>query len=699
MKVTIGGDRLGSGGNQKQELKNYERSTHNLSQKWKSSMTCGALYPFLVIPAMKNDVFEIDLDAAARTIPTKGPLFASFKLQVDVFQCPIRLYQGILHNNPVDIGLKMSKVKFPVIETRTYFNANEEKNKIGAFNNSCLLKYLGISGIGRPTSTATGGYIQRRFNAIPMLAYYDIFKTYYANKQETNAYVITGEPADEEVQVTSYDFQMNGNWIPIYAPSVPIPITSQMSGAFNLKFNGEPTKTGIEDADFFVFHNRTQDTEEMHLLTDFDDIQININGSDVGVYIPNFSEQVANVLSDFQAGDDLWATISFGAQAANKYNTLVIKPFSLKNIDDMREALLSYNSLNNVFEITGFSEDNGIWGRDSGQDSTGLPYFANCDFVNSEAVDEDPTATGGTTINKLPLNGIVLKTYQSDIFNNWVKTDWITGDNGIAEITAVATTGGEFTIDSLNLAEKLYNLLNRIAVSGNTYQDWETAVYGEGKHRHIESPIYCGGMSSEVVFEEIIQSAPADGEPLGTLGGRGTLLGKKGGNITIKCDEASFIIGIASLTPRVDYTQGNEFYMTDLMTMDDFHKPALDGIGFQNLIGERMAFFDTAIINNSQAVSTRSIVGKVPAWLEYMTAIDKAFGDFAELDGKGFMVLNRNYEVADNGTIKDATTYVDPKKYNYAFAYTELDAQNFWVQINSKVIARRKMSAKQIPNI
>ena len=29
------------------------------------------------------------------------------------------------------------------------------------------------------------------------------------------------------------------------------------------------------------------------------------------------------------------------------------------------------------------------------------------------------------------LGGLVLKTYDSDVFNNWVKTDWIDGENGI----------------------------------------------------------------------------------------------------------------------------------------------------------------------------------------------------------------------------------------------------------------------------
>ena len=34
--------------------------------------------------------------------------------------------------------------------------------------------------------------------------------------------------------------------------------------------------------------------------------------------------------------------------------------------------------------------------------------------------------------------GLVVKTYQSDICQNWINTEWIDGDDGINKITAVA---------------------------------------------------------------------------------------------------------------------------------------------------------------------------------------------------------------------------------------------------------------------
>ena len=87
-----------------------------------------------------------------------------------------------------------------------------------------------------------------------------------------------------------------------------------------------------------------------------------------------------------------------------------------------------------------------------------------------------------------------------------------------------------------------------------------------------------------------------------------------------------------------------------------------------------------------------------------MTNINRTFGNFAINDNEAFMVLNRNYEMNPSAKtfetkIADLTTYIDPVKYNYIFAETNLDAMNFWVQTKFDIKVRRLISAKQIPNL
>ena len=116
---TRGGDRLGSGQKMQVGLHEYERSTHDLGYIFRTSMAAGTLVPFLLQPAMPGDTFDIDLNALIHTLPAVGPLFGSAKLQLDVYQIPMRLYMRELQMNKLEIGRDMSKVQFPQIRLRT----------------------------------------------------------------------------------------------------------------------------------------------------------------------------------------------------------------------------------------------------------------------------------------------------------------------------------------------------------------------------------------------------------------------------------------------------------------------------------------------------------------------------------------------------------------------------------------------------
>ena len=85
-----------------------------------------------------------------------------------------------------------------------------------------------------------------------------------------------------------------------------------------------------------------------------------------------------------------------------------------------------------------------------------------------------------------------------------------------------------------------------------------------------------------------------------------------------------------------------------------------------------------------------------------MTNYNKTYGTFAENGNEAFMVLNRIFEPKNGdytSTEIDNTSYIDPSKYNYIFAETSPESQNFWVQIGFGIESRRVMSAKQIPNL
>ena len=190
VQKNIGKNTIGDNQKMSVSLHDYQMSTHDLSTIVRNTQSPGTLVPNLCLVGQKGDTFDIDIDANVLTHPTTGPLFGSFKLEHHVYTAPVRLYNSWLHNNRTKIGLNMAQVKLPQITVTlnaTYDNAITEDNQWTQINPSCLLAYLGIRGYanlsGVPTKTATK-------NAVPILAYYDIFKNFYANTQEDNFYII-----------------------------------------------------------------------------------------------------------------------------------------------------------------------------------------------------------------------------------------------------------------------------------------------------------------------------------------------------------------------------------------------------------------------------------------------------------------------------------------------------------------------------
>lgn len=655
IKKNIGKNTLGDGKKMQVDLRTYNRSTHDMSYAWRNTQGVGTLVPCFKQLALPGDTFDIDIDAKVLTHPTVGPLFGSYKFQVDFFVAPIRLYQAMLHNNALNIGLDMSKVKLPkytvgVLNTME----DDDPNYKNQIHPSCVLAYLGRRGYGRKYSGEARQ--QYNINAVPLYAYLDIFKNYYANKQEEKFYYLAQSLSVE----TQWDATTK------IVPNVDnYPQKYTVTGGSLALMNTSETaaKQGVYIfGNFYIYQDGSSKYERTEYTYDQLSLYASgaVNGSNYVFTFPSKTDGTGLPAYEF---------LEFKGEAG-----LQIKECDLSELDEIREALLGAG--NNETKV---NQSGKILGTQN--ESKVFKYFN--DLFGGSAYEY---------ATKYANQGLLLKTHMSDMYTNWINTEWVDGDNGISAITAVSTAGDEFTIDSLNLAKKVYDMLNRIAVSGGSYRDWIETVYTSDFTIHAETPIYEGGMSDEIVFQEVVSNSATEDEPLGTLAGRGTLAGnRKGGKLHIKINEPAYIIGICSITPRVDYCQGND-WDTRLDTMNDLHKPQLDGIGYQDVMLNDIAWWS----------NEHTSYGKTVAWINYMTNVNKTYGNFAIEDNEAFMVLNRYFDNATPGnweTSLNTTSYINPNDFNYTFAETSLEAQNFWVQLGFGVKARRVMSAKQIPNL
>ena len=259
-------------------------------------------------------------------------------------------------------------------------------------------------------------------NAIPYIGYWDIYKNYYANKQEVNGVMIHTENYSGGT-ITSCEVMRGDETIDLVNPagdgSVTLTVLPQIGDVMMLV--GE--------------------------LLDFENIVFdNTNNPITTIWQPNGKVTNKNGLTQLN-----WICYAT-AVSTQVYNTgeqidpltvanqIQLYKFPLANIDKMREDILA-----------SLQEDE---------------YFV---------IDEETYAPYGKPLKKLASGhmcsifsqeGLALKTYQSDIFNNWLNSEWIDGSTGINAISAISVIDDKITVDKINMANKVYNLLNRIAVAG-----------------------------------------------------------------------------------------------------------------------------------------------------------------------------------------------------------------------------------------
>ena len=313
-------------------------------------MGVGTLVPCFKQVALPGDTFDIQIDAKVLTHPTIGPLFGSYKMQIDFFTCPMRLYMAPLHNNALNVGLDMSKVKMPVI------SINKKANETKGFSKSSILSYLGWRGIDYNTST-----IATR-NALPLLSYLDIFKNYYANKQEELFYALTTGGTIYNMDFSQVAWKNGGGTI-----------LTMAYGSMNYQYkpnykyaikNGAKTISEEEVNEYFEITGET---------------------SGLTIRLKNGKEY------DWGTKDTKFQLILNGKGS-------IPSSFDLSELDKLREGLLKQGYSQSIISDT---------------TSYGCEYLAKILGKNQDEMLQVQNAN----------SGLLLKTLQSDIFNNWVKTE------------------------------------------------------------------------------------------------------------------------------------------------------------------------------------------------------------------------------------------------------------------------------------
>lgn len=338
--------------------------------------------------------------------------------------------------------------------------------------------------------------------------------------------------------------------------------------------------------------------------------------------------------------------------------------------------------------------------------------------------------------------GICNSTYMPDQFMNYLDNDVIAQIRSTAKVMVQdwdVQEGANITIDDLRFANHLHRYLELNLLGGRgRFSDWLRATWAVDIDTGIYRPEYLGSMTTWLQFQDVVsqsntlaQDAGAnDLTGLGELGGRGFGHGK-GKKRKFHFNENGTFMVLMTMVPEIDYGQGLRKSLCKTMWSDKF-VPQLDGIGFQDIsLSEVVSVPNYATLNIGTVQSPEYVdgysawssltvdenvdplsltIGKQPAWMEYMTAQNEVHGRLVPSGDLAYWVLGVDWRgvryygqnVPDIGfdyTHYQFTPYVNPYGFQYLFASTGADDDNFIVQFKLDLIAKRRISKNIRPSL
>ncbi len=214
--------------------KRQPRSNVNLSVTKATTLAAGNLIPISTTRVIAGDKLPVNPSAFVQAFPMKTPLVNGFKICLEYFFIPDRIYNPDLSLNFTGVTDRPQQVHYPLMfpfffdmDHFTYADidlneglfishdnsATSDGNRLNLKNladmivgEGSLADYLGLHAGFLPTRNFKNDQVPRdaeltdpriSFNAIPMLGYVDIFLNYYANQQIPTVYTARSLQGDE----------------------------------------------------------------------------------------------------------------------------------------------------------------------------------------------------------------------------------------------------------------------------------------------------------------------------------------------------------------------------------------------------------------------------------------------------------------------------------------------------------------------
>lgn len=204
-------------------------------------------------------------------------------------------------------------------------------------------------------------------------------------------------------------------------------------------------------------------------------------------------------------------------------------------------------------------------------------------------------------------------------------------------------------------------------------------------------PEFLGGISDTIPVYKVTQTAPTEGNPLGSFAGQGSLQSGMRHVIRKYCPEEGYILGVMSVVPAANYSQLLAPHFTR-MSLLDWHFPQFNNISYQPMLYKHLCPYQAFAVNPA---NVNNVFGYQRAYWDLISSFDEVHGEF-----RGSMrnfLINRVFDKAPE--LSKDFLLVNPDHVNDVFAMTSENGDKILGSIAFEITKKTTIPRNSIPHI
>lgn len=247
-----------------------------------------------------------------------------------------------------------------------------------------------------------------------------------------------------------------------------------------------------------------------------------------------------------------------------------------------------------------------------------------------------------------------------DTTNDSNVTHSLNTSTGIGAYLNIDGDAATFSVANLRAAFAYDKMLRlSVAAGDGDYGSQIRAHYGFNAVHDDWKSQFIGGCSAPVNISEVLTTATTEQAPTGDIYGKGASFNQ--GTFSFDTREHGIIIGILSIVPEADYQSSMLDKFNTKFSREEYFQPEFADLGKQPIVSTELE------ILNGNDIRTDKVLGFVPRYMEYKTAVDKVHGQFVNGGTLSAWSAPRNNPAIDTGAdfaFTSTSLKVDPRVLN-----------------------------------